>query len=196
MASLSSIANLSDDRVYWVDGRGAAISAYQLQELLNRNSALFVDSVNKNIAIFQSDRAQTAQLLYLLDGICSRLFVVPADVQSELLPELLKNFDVDVLVTDKEVMGLTPEVNIFDSGDDGELAFRGRSVGSVSTEWVVATSGTTGVPKLVVHTLAELSGSLKRDQSKGHGFIWGLLYDLSKYAGLQVYLQSLLGGST
>lgn len=200
MTSLSSIANLSNDRTYWVDGNGAAISGYQLQEFLSKNSALFANAANKNIAIFQSDRAKTAQLLYLLDGLCLRLFVVPAEVRAELLPELFKQFSADLLVTDKEGVELSPEVKITglvcDDTSGDKLAFRGRVDRSVNTEWIVATSGTTGVPKLVVHTLTELSGSLKKDQIKGNEFIWGLLYDLSKYAGLQVYLQSLLGGST
>jgi acyl-coenzyme A synthetase/AMP-(fatty) acid ligase len=59
----------------------------------------------------------------------------------------------------------------------------------------LVTSGTTGVPKLIGHTLASLTRTVKRDVAKGCGFIWGLLYDPCRFAGLQVILQALLSGS-
>lgn len=63
------------------------------------------------------------------------------------------------------------------------------------TEWLLATSGTTGHPKLIVHTLAGLSQSLKRDEAAGARFRWGLVYDPCRFAGLQVALQALLSGA-
>jgi acyl-coenzyme A synthetase/AMP-(fatty) acid ligase len=64
-----------------------------------------------------------------------------------------------------------------------------------ATQWLLATSGTTGVPKVIGHTLASLSRTVKRDVVKSRGFIWGLLYDPCRFAGLQVILQALLAGS-
>lgn len=63
------------------------------------------------------------------------------------------------------------------------------------TQWLLATSGTTGTPKLITHTLATITRSVKRDRIRGAGFIWGLLYDPSRFAGLQVVLQALFSGS-
>lgn len=65
----------------------------------------------------------------------------------------------------------------------------------IETRWILATSGTTGVPKLVEHTLATLSRTVKRDHVRGAEYVWGLLYDPCRYAGLQVMLQSMLSGS-
>ncbi len=64
-----------------------------------------------------------------------------------------------------------------------------------ATQWLLATSGTTGRPKLIGHTLSSLSRTVKRDPDKGSGFIWGLLYDPGRFAGIQVVLQALLSGS-
>ncbi|QDS96965.1 ANL family adenylate-forming protein [Adhaeretor mobilis] len=64
------------------------------------------------------------------------------------------------------------------------------------TRWHLATSGTTGEPKWVAHSLASLTRSLKVDSSKGATVRWGLLYDPCRFAGLQVVLQALLGGSS
>jgi acyl-CoA synthetase (AMP-forming)/AMP-acid ligase II len=63
-----------------------------------------------------------------------------------------------------------------------------------ATKWIIATSGTTGTPKLVAHTFASLTRSLKRD-FVSKPFRWALLYDPCRFAGLQVTLQALIGGS-
>lgn len=63
-----------------------------------------------------------------------------------------------------------------------------------STRWILATSGTTGEPKCVVHSIASLSSTTKRDLEKGSSVRWGLLYDPARFAGLQVVLQALIGG--
>lgn len=63
------------------------------------------------------------------------------------------------------------------------------------TAWVLATSGTTGAPKAVAHTLAGLSRTVRADAVAGARFRWGLLYDPCRFAGLQVVLQALLAGS-
>lgn len=64
------------------------------------------------------------------------------------------------------------------------------------TVWTIPTSGTTGTPKLVQHTLESLTRSVRRDRTKGADLVWGQLYEISRFAGLQVLFQALLGGST
>lgn len=63
------------------------------------------------------------------------------------------------------------------------------------TNWVLATSGTTGTPKLIEHQLATLTRTVRADTERGAQFVWGLLYDPNRFAGLQVVLQALLSGS-
>lgn len=63
------------------------------------------------------------------------------------------------------------------------------------TRWLLATSGTTGKPKLIEHDLASLVHRCQRDGVRGGEFVWGLLYDPVRFAGLQVLLQALLAGS-
>ncbi len=62
------------------------------------------------------------------------------------------------------------------------------------TRWVLYTSGTTGEPKPIVHTLASLSRTVVRSAAAA-ALVWGLMYDPNRMAGLQVVLQSLAGGS-
>ncbi|USI72461.1 AMP-binding protein [Sphingomonas morindae] len=63
-----------------------------------------------------------------------------------------------------------------------------------ATRWLMTTSGTTGVPKIVAHDLDTLTRSVRPPRAGMAVPIWGLLYEPSRFAGLQVVLQALLGG--
>ena len=59
----------------------------------------------------------------------------------------------------------------------------------------MATSGTTGIPKLINHSFSSLIRSTKLNAVKGGSLRWALMYEPCSFAGLQVLLQALLGGS-
>jgi acyl-coenzyme A synthetase/AMP-(fatty) acid ligase len=58
----------------------------------------------------------------------------------------------------------------------------------IETDWVLYTSGTTGTPKAVRHSLHSLSKAIKQGSQKN---TWGLIYEPCRMAGLQVILQAL-----
>jgi len=61
---------------------------------------------------------------------------------------------------------------------------------------VLLTSGTTGTPKLVSHSLASLAGDMERLGVLGHGTTWSSFYDIRRYGGLQILLRALLTGGS
>jgi len=63
------------------------------------------------------------------------------------------------------------------------------------TEWVLLTSGTTGRPKMVLHTLASLAGAIGASASHTE-VIWSTFYDIRRYGGLQIYLRAVLTRSS
>lgn len=64
---------------------------------------------------------------------------------------------------------------------------------AVNSTWFLFTSGTTGKPKQIAHTTKSICASLRlRGHSKQS--CWALTYKPSKFAGIQVILQSLLSG--
>jgi len=55
------------------------------------------------------------------------------------------------------------------------------------------TSGTSGPPKLVVHSLEGLTGAIKPAAAGEAPPVWGTFYDTRRYGGLQILLRALLG---
>ena len=66
----------------------------------------------------------------------------------------------------------------------------------IETEWILLTSGTTGLPKLVVHTLASLSGAIERSNPSPTSIVWSTFYDIRRYGGLQIFLRAALTGAS
>jgi acyl-coenzyme A synthetase/AMP-(fatty) acid ligase len=56
------------------------------------------------------------------------------------------------------------------------------------------TSGTTGAPKLAIHTLAGLTGAIAPPAQGAERIVWGTFYDIRRYGGLQALLRALTGG--
>ena len=66
-----------------------------------------------------------------------------------------------------------------------------REFETVPPQVVVATSGTSGPPKLVEHSWDSLLAAARLAE-QWHGRGWLLVYDATRWAGLQVWLQALL----
>jgi len=60
---------------------------------------------------------------------------------------------------------------------------------------LLTTSGTTGTPKVARHELTNLLGRIRTPKSKKEPIIWLLTYHPASFAGMQVLLTSLVGGS-
>jgi acyl-coenzyme A synthetase/AMP-(fatty) acid ligase len=56
---------------------------------------------------------------------------------------------------------------------------------------VLFTSGTTGIPKMVAHSLEALTGAIQ--PAAANDIVWGTFYDIRRYGGLQILLRALLG---
>jgi acyl-CoA synthetase (AMP-forming)/AMP-acid ligase II len=66
-----------------------------------------------------------------------------------------------------------------------------------ATEWLMLTSGTSGVPKIVRHTLEGLTGAIVADgPARGASPVWATFYDIRRYGGLQIFLRAIIGGGS
>jgi acyl-CoA synthetase (AMP-forming)/AMP-acid ligase II len=121
-----------------------------------------------------------------LDGRVSKLLLLSPDLSSTDVQTLMNQSDMDILITDREDL---VKVGIGWRWKECNATYESLC----ETVWQMTTSGTTGVPKIAQHTLESLTATL-RSAKPGYKPIWGLLYEASRFAGLQVLLQSLLGG--
>jgi acyl-CoA synthetase (AMP-forming)/AMP-acid ligase II len=120
-----------------------------------------------------------------LDGCVSRLLLLSADLGRTEVENLLMSEGMTCLITDRPDLADLGHPLDFITG-------RSQSTQDVITTWLLTTSGTTGTPKIVAHTLAGLVATVKSAQPALRP-VWGLLYEPSRFAGLQVILQALLG---
>ena len=166
-----------------------AASRVNLRELA-RGSMLDDASVleGANVLIRTSDQLFAALALIELDGVTARMVIAPPDLKDEHLPSVFERAAIDTLVTDGDaIAGL----------DLAKLSLplkpASRFPAAIhKTEWVMFTSGTTGVPKMVAHSLAGLTGAIASMVS-AEKIVWGTFYDIRRYGGLQILLRALLG---
>jgi non-ribosomal peptide synthetase component F len=115
-----------------------------------------------SVIIATTDQLIAAAALIELDGVASRMVLCPPDLPARYLPSIVKSAEADAIVSDQIFDGPgTAGVKSFIHCDGKIVPKSYGSPGRYETEWVLLTSGTTGVPKLVVHTLASLAGAIE-----------------------------------
>lgn len=140
---------------------------------------------DKNCAIISDDRESLALLLPAIDKICRNVLLLPKDAEG--------HEDVFYQSADTHCVISLSKGKVRDIKTVSEQ----QSVNDEATKaYILATSGTTGTPKLASYSLSTLLVTTKNDIKRGKEFTWGLTYDVNRFAGLQVYLQSLASGST
>ncbi|WP_347267866.1 AMP-binding protein [Paracoccus sp. (in: a-proteobacteria)] len=130
--------------------------------------------------------------LAALDGLAGALVLSSPALDAEDVTVLAAQAGADAILSERADLGTDLPV-LADAATLAGLALPRRDI--ARSDWVMTTSGTTGQPKLVAHGLESLTRTTRRDQDRGRGQVWGLLYDYSRFAGLQVLLQGLLSGA-
>src|SRR6059058_2337410 len=179
--SRSSAAGRLSERSLWgADGSvalgdlawGSSLGA-RLEELAGRC-----------VLVATADQLTAALALIELDGIARRLILSPPDLPTEHLPFVITAAAVDAVVSDRPAL---------EAGTPGAASERTERY---QTEWILLTSGTTGLPKMVVHTLPSLAGAIQPGSAAPQQLLWSTFYDIRRYGGLQIFLRALLGGGS
>jgi non-ribosomal peptide synthetase component F len=150
----------------------------------------------RSVMIAAADPFLVALALIELDGLARRMTLYPPDFGLEHLPYVMRYAEVDGVVSDGSFLnGASIGTTQHAICTPTLVAHVRASQVRLPTEWVLLTSGTTGRPKMVLHTLASLSGAISPSELRTE-LIWGTFYDIRRYGGLQIYLRAVLTHSS
>lgn len=147
------------------------------QRLQNQLTALR----GQRVAIALPPTVNSIIALLALDGLVQSLILLAPDVSPDNTASQLPA-DVHTLIDEHGHL----HALCADAVDPG---WSGQS------QWGLFSSGTTGQPVLSYHTIHTLNRSVNGVSERSGNFRWGLLYESHRFAGIQVMLQALLGGS-
>ncbi|MGH6681638.1 MAG: ANL family adenylate-forming protein, partial [Bradyrhizobium sp.] len=118
------------------------------------------------------------------------------DLDAGHVQSLINDAGIDAIVTDQPRRWSDAGVYLIVGAGLPEPAARTPKTERAS-EWLMLTSGTSGVPKIVGHTLEGLSGAIMASgPAGGTGAVWATFYDIRRYGGLQILLRTVIGGGS
>lgn len=150
----------------------------------------------RSVLIAAADPFVAALVLIELDGLARRMTLYPPDLALEHLPYVMRQAEVETVISDGSFLqgaslGTTQHAICAPALTARDRAREER----LPTEWVLLTSGTTGRPKMVLHTLASLTGAIAAGEPQST-VIWGTFYDIRRYGGMQIFLRAVLTHSS
>jgi acyl-coenzyme A synthetase/AMP-(fatty) acid ligase len=154
------------------------------------------DLRGRSVLVATRDQLTAGLALIELDGVARRIVLSPGDLPPDHLPYVIATAEIDAVVSDDP--DTAPDcrgVECFVTCNPRLIRVERNRSENFQTEWILLTSGTTGVPKMAVHTLSSLTGAIKRDGNAEYPVVWSTFYDIRRYGGLQIFLRALLTGA-
>jgi acyl-coenzyme A synthetase/AMP-(fatty) acid ligase len=177
----------------------ATRSSFLLNDLLEGSSLSVRRSelYGLSVLVATHDQLTSALTVIELDGCARRITILPPDVETDQIGAVMVAADIDAVVIDR------------DSSRCASIDLAARVVCTPSivskeqvvhvplrTEWVLLTSGTVGVPKMILHDLGSLAAAVAVASPADGAAVWGTFYDIRRYGGLQIFLRALLGSAS
>jgi len=172
-----------------------AAGSVRFAKLLNATSLRggAAQLAGRSVLVATRDQFAAALALIELDGIARRLIVATSGLAPAHLAAIAADAAVDTVVSDHAGAGDVLDVRhhvvctgtVWPALDTPAAQYR--------TEWVLLTSGTTGVPRMVAHDIATLTAPIAGTLGQGDNIVWGTFYDIRRYGGLQILLRAACG---
>src|SRR5580692_6700499 len=190
----SRIADAAPERFFW--DRAARFCVNHLARGTSFGGRL-AELAGRSVAVATSSQLTTALALIELDGVARRITILPPDTAADHLVALIACAEADAVVIDEG----TSDHAAFDLPvrvvcAPAVVPAEKLSLPQAQTEWVLLTSGTSGVPKMAVHSFASLIAPIGAGQRLDGAVVWGTFYDIRRYGGLQIFLRAIIGGAS
>ncbi|MDR3483489.1 MAG: AMP-binding protein [Bradyrhizobium sp.] len=150
----------------------------------------------RSVLLAVADQLVSGIAMTELDGVARRMLLCPPDLNADYLQALMEDAGIDAVVTDHPARWADAGTSLIVTA---HAPVRAASTARTerATEWLMLTSGTSGVPKIVSHTLEGLTGAIVADSPARSGpAIWATFYDIRRYGGLQIFLRAIIGGGS
>lgn len=166
-----------------------------LEPLISRGvlGAQLWQLAGKSVLIATGSQFETALALLDLDGVARRIVLLPPDVADSQLPAIIRDAAVEAIIASSTARFSSLRLPVFELNAAAHEAVPHVS-SAEPTQWLMLTSGTTGDPKLAIHTLSGLAGAIGAPQHDAERPVWATFYDIRRYGGLQIFLRAMLSG--
>src|SRR6185312_10706137 len=150
----------------------------------------------RSVLVSMSGQLMAALAMIELDGIARRMLLCPPDLNPDHVSALIDDAEIDAIVTDEPLRWSDAGVYLIVGARLTERPIKVPKT-ERATEWLMLTSGTSGIPKIVGHTLEGLCGAIVADgPARGTPPVWATFYDIRRYGGLQIFLRAIIGGGS
>jgi acyl-CoA synthetase (AMP-forming)/AMP-acid ligase II len=151
----------------------------------------------RSVLVGMEHQLTTALALIELDGVARRLILCPPDLSAQHRCHVIAAAGVDAIVSDGDASASADRGVALRATGRPTIRPAGAAVArDRQTEWVMLTSGTSGLPKMVLHSLESLTGAIERSAGHATPIVWGTFYDIRRFGGLQILLRSILCGGS
>ena len=148
----------------------------------------------RSVLLVVDGQSAAARMMIDLDGLVRRMMICPPDLKPAYYAAVAEDAGVEVVVTDGDETAFAALPYPVHRCDHAAAPVAANDAGP-GTEWVLATSGTSGAPKLVEHSLAALTAAIL-PVDPAQPLVWGTFYDIRRYGGMQIFLRAVLAGCT
>jgi acyl-CoA synthetase (AMP-forming)/AMP-acid ligase II len=172
--------------------------AVSLTDILQQTCLVdrFRELSGRSVLLAVSDQLISGLAITEIDGVARRMLLCPPDLNSDHVQALIDDAGIDAIVTDQPPRWADVGVYLVVAARAPVPASAKPKTERV-TEWLMLTSGTSGVPKIVSHTLEGLCGAIVADgPARGAALVWATFYDIRRYGGLQIFLRAVIGGGS
>jgi acyl-coenzyme A synthetase/AMP-(fatty) acid ligase len=150
----------------------------------------------RSVLLAVDDQLISAIAMTEIDGVARRMLLCPPDLNPDHVQSLIEDAEVDAVVTEQPARWADAGVYLVMAAGAPVRTPKKAKTGH-ATEWLMLTSGTSGVPKIVGHTLKGLTGAIvSNGPADGTPPVWATFYDVRRYGGLQIFLRAIISGGS